>query len=308
MPELWCTSQTGIGSCIAVAVVQTGSCGSNLTPSLGTSTFKGCGPKKQENKNKKTQNQQDLAIQTFLLVWHRLWLPRNTTCSHPSKIEKQEYESKHSSTHKRDERLKSFQEGQKAGTNVPHPRSRSVCTQLPAGQQARRLGAPRALTTTRSQRGAFSQRPGTCLRPGPNRTGSFPESRKRAEVAAKARPALGPVCVYQAPRDQLGRGRSHLEQPASSSGCAGPVEAAASAAAEPGPQPEPAPRTAPASGRPRRQSPRPGPTSSPTAPPARSVLTRRPGCRSLRSRSHPLRLPRSLASAAADTGSGAGTG
>ena len=38
---------------MAVAVVQTGSCSSNLTPSLGNSTCHGCSPKKtKQNKNR----------------------------------------------------------------------------------------------------------------------------------------------------------------------------------------------------------------------------------------------------------------
>ena len=35
-------------SCVAVAVVQAGSCSSNLTPSLGTSICLMCGPKKKK--------------------------------------------------------------------------------------------------------------------------------------------------------------------------------------------------------------------------------------------------------------------
>ena len=41
--ELWGRLQT----CIAVAVVQAGSYSSDSTPSLGTSTCRGCGPKKK---------------------------------------------------------------------------------------------------------------------------------------------------------------------------------------------------------------------------------------------------------------------
>ena len=36
--ELWCRLQTKLGSGMVVAVVWAGSCSSNLTPSLGTST------------------------------------------------------------------------------------------------------------------------------------------------------------------------------------------------------------------------------------------------------------------------------
>ena len=44
LPELWCRLQTQIRSCIAVALVQAGSCS---IPSLGTSICHGSGPKKQ---------------------------------------------------------------------------------------------------------------------------------------------------------------------------------------------------------------------------------------------------------------------
>ena len=51
--ELWCRLQTRLGSCIAVAVAEAGSCGFDSTPSLGTSTCPGWGPKnKQTNKQK----------------------------------------------------------------------------------------------------------------------------------------------------------------------------------------------------------------------------------------------------------------
>ena len=40
---LWCRLQTRLRSGVAVAVVQTGSCSSNSTPSLGTSTCCGGG-------------------------------------------------------------------------------------------------------------------------------------------------------------------------------------------------------------------------------------------------------------------------
>ena len=47
--ELWCSSQTQLGSGVAVAVVWAGSCISDLTPSLGTSMCHGCSPKKQKH-------------------------------------------------------------------------------------------------------------------------------------------------------------------------------------------------------------------------------------------------------------------
>ena len=53
--ELWCRSQTRLGSWVAVALAQTDNYSSDLTPSLGTSIWHGCGPKKDKGpkKNKK---------------------------------------------------------------------------------------------------------------------------------------------------------------------------------------------------------------------------------------------------------------
>ena len=64
--ELWCRSQTQLGSRVAMAVVQAISCSSDLTPSLGTS--EGVVLKKQtKTKNKQTKNNsekyQDLILQ-----------------------------------------------------------------------------------------------------------------------------------------------------------------------------------------------------------------------------------------------------
>ena len=50
--ELWCRSQTWLGSGVAVAVVQAGNYSSDLTPSLGTSICLGCSPKKTKKKKK----------------------------------------------------------------------------------------------------------------------------------------------------------------------------------------------------------------------------------------------------------------
>ena len=46
--EPWCRSQTRLRSCIAVAVVEAGSCSSDWTPSLGTSMCRRCGPKNKK--------------------------------------------------------------------------------------------------------------------------------------------------------------------------------------------------------------------------------------------------------------------
>ena len=50
--ELWCRSQTQLGSVVAVTMVQASSYSSDSTPCLGTSIYLRCGPKKWKNKNK----------------------------------------------------------------------------------------------------------------------------------------------------------------------------------------------------------------------------------------------------------------
>ena len=52
-PELWCRLQVRLGSGVAVALVWAGGYSSNLTPSLGTSIWRGCGPKKTKKKKEK---------------------------------------------------------------------------------------------------------------------------------------------------------------------------------------------------------------------------------------------------------------
>ena len=53
-PALWCRSQMQLGSRVAVAVVQAGSCSSHWTPRLGASIGCRCGLKKTKmNKRKK---------------------------------------------------------------------------------------------------------------------------------------------------------------------------------------------------------------------------------------------------------------
>ena len=49
--ELWSRSQTWLGSGVAVAVAQASGHSSNLTPGLGTSICRGCGPKKTKHKS-----------------------------------------------------------------------------------------------------------------------------------------------------------------------------------------------------------------------------------------------------------------
>ena len=51
--ELWCRSQTWLGSGVAEALVKAGSCSSDWTPSLGTSIYHGCSPEKTKKQQQK---------------------------------------------------------------------------------------------------------------------------------------------------------------------------------------------------------------------------------------------------------------
>ena len=51
--ELWCRSQVLLGSLVAVAVGEAGSCSSYSTPSLGTSICYRCSPKSEKSNIKK---------------------------------------------------------------------------------------------------------------------------------------------------------------------------------------------------------------------------------------------------------------
>ena len=53
--ELWCSGQMRLGSGVIVAVMQAGSCSSDLTPRLGTSICRGCGPKKSKKKERERE-------------------------------------------------------------------------------------------------------------------------------------------------------------------------------------------------------------------------------------------------------------
>ena len=59
--ELWCRSQ--LGSRVAAALVQDNGCSSDWTPSLGTSTCHGCGPKKKCKRSKAVSEQVGCEIQ-----------------------------------------------------------------------------------------------------------------------------------------------------------------------------------------------------------------------------------------------------
>ena len=50
-----------LGSGVVAAVVEAGSCSSNLTPSLETSTCHRCGHKKPKEKKKKEEREKDLS-------------------------------------------------------------------------------------------------------------------------------------------------------------------------------------------------------------------------------------------------------
>ena len=56
--ELWCGSQTRLGSGVAVAVVRAGSCSSASVPRLGNSICHGWGPKKKRKKKKDSSGSQ----------------------------------------------------------------------------------------------------------------------------------------------------------------------------------------------------------------------------------------------------------
>ena len=59
--ELWCSSQTWLRSGAAVALAQAGGYSTDWTPSLGTSTCRGCGPKKKKKK-RETDNRRWLSV------------------------------------------------------------------------------------------------------------------------------------------------------------------------------------------------------------------------------------------------------
>ena len=71
--ELWCRSQTQLGSGVAVAVA--GSCGSGLTPSLETCVLLGCGPKK--TKREREEEGRECGPEQARSVKFQSWLPRD---------------------------------------------------------------------------------------------------------------------------------------------------------------------------------------------------------------------------------------
>ena len=57
---LW-WSRTRLRSCIAVAVVQAGTCSSNSTPSLGTAICHRSGPRKQEEEEEEGEEEEEMS-------------------------------------------------------------------------------------------------------------------------------------------------------------------------------------------------------------------------------------------------------
>ena len=66
--QLWCRLQKWLKSGVAVAVVQAGGHSSDSTPSLGTSTCCGCGPKKTKDKINRVTLTQCPWVQSLALL------------------------------------------------------------------------------------------------------------------------------------------------------------------------------------------------------------------------------------------------
>ena len=82
--DLWCRSKMRLGSDVAMAVVQTGTCSSDSTPSLGTSICRGCGPKKTKRpKNPKINQNYTVQLLAPPAILHQnkadIWLIRIKT-------------------------------------------------------------------------------------------------------------------------------------------------------------------------------------------------------------------------------------
>ena len=66
--EQWCRLQMWPGSGVAMAVVQSSSYSSDLTPGLGTSVCCACGPKETEKKKKKKKERKKNSSLYYVLV------------------------------------------------------------------------------------------------------------------------------------------------------------------------------------------------------------------------------------------------
>ena len=91
--EPWCWSQTQLGSCVAVAVVEDGSYSSDSTPSLGMSICRGCSPKKtKKRKKKRKEGREERREGSRELQDHFTW--SNVLTGIPERAEREKGDSK----------------------------------------------------------------------------------------------------------------------------------------------------------------------------------------------------------------------
>ena len=76
--ELWCMSQTWLGSGIAMAmaVAEASNHSSDSTPGLGTSICHRCGPKKNQNQNNNNNKPQNAMVQIYVYRQQRRYSER----------------------------------------------------------------------------------------------------------------------------------------------------------------------------------------------------------------------------------------
>ena len=88
--ELWCRSKMRLGSRVAVAVVEAGSCISYSTPSPGTSICRGCSPNRKKKKKKKKTHKKakNKAKQKGRAVLRQMYLNLRETNMHVTEAEK----------------------------------------------------------------------------------------------------------------------------------------------------------------------------------------------------------------------------
>ena len=73
--ELWCRLQTRLGSCVAVAVAEAGSCSSDSTPGLGTSICCRSGPRNGKKTKKKREKRKIINKKKEKRVVSEGWYP-----------------------------------------------------------------------------------------------------------------------------------------------------------------------------------------------------------------------------------------
>ena len=80
--ELWCRSQTRLGSGVAVALAQAGSNSSDQTPSPRTSIYRGWGPKKDKKtkRKKKKKKRNGSLVQFYVVQKHPSGVASECTC------------------------------------------------------------------------------------------------------------------------------------------------------------------------------------------------------------------------------------